>query len=80
MNRRTVLHRTLGATTLAATTGLAVHQMRGLGIPNRAPARSKVAVLKCATYERCLSVVRDVMRLHIPRVRGRRVLRKREVV
>lgn len=80
MNRRTVFQRALGATALAATTGLAVHQMRGLGIPNRAPARSRVAVLKCATYERCLSVVRDGLRLLNPGVRGKRVLLKPNLV
>ena len=80
MNRRDLLHRALGGTALAATSALAVHQTRSLRIPNRAPAKSRVAVLRCDSYHLCLSVVRDGLRLLNPSVGGKRVLLKPNLV
>lgn len=80
MNRRELFHKTLSATALAATTGLAAHQIRGLRIPNRAQVRSTVAVLKCASYARCLSVLRDGLRLVRPAIQTKRVLLKPNLV
>lgn len=80
MNRRDLLHKALGGAALAATTGIMVRQTRGLRVPNRAPATSHVVVLRCESYERCLSIVRDGLRLLHPAIRGKRVLLKPNLV
>ena len=80
MNRRDLIHKASGATALAATGGITARQLRGLRIPQRAPAKSTVAVLKCDSYARCLSAVRDGLRLLRPTIRGKRVLLKPNLV
>ncbi len=80
MNRRDLFHKALGATALAATAGVTAHQIRGLRIPHRAPPTSKVAVLKCDSYARCLSVVKGGLGLLRPAVQGKRVLLKPNLV
>jgi uncharacterized protein (DUF362 family) len=76
MKRRSIL----GGLSLAATTGLAIRQSWPTRVPIRRPARSRVAVLRCDRYESCPRVIEDGLRLLAPKVRGKHVVLKPNLV
>ncbi len=76
MNRRSFF----GAASLAATSALAIHQTVQRQVPARRRPKSRVAVLRCESYEQAAQVVWDGMRLLSPRVAGKRVLLKPNLV
>lgn len=76
MNRRSLL----GGASLAATSAFAVHETALRRVPNRRRPMSRVAVLRCESYERAAQVVWDGIRLLAPRVAGKRVLLKPNLV
>ena len=76
MNRRSLL----GAASLAATGALALHQTLRRQIPHRRRPRSRVAVLRCPSYQHAAQVVWDGLRLLRPHVAGKRILLKPNLV
>lgn len=76
MNRRSVL----GGASLAATGTFAVHETSQRRVPDRRRPKSRVAILRCESYERAAQVVWDGIRLLAPQVAGKRVLLKPNLV
>ncbi len=70
----------VGALALAGTGALAVRQTLHGRLPRRAPALSRVAVLRCESYDRAAQVVWDGLKLLSPAVKGRTVLLKPNLV
>jgi uncharacterized protein (DUF362 family) len=76
MNRRSLL----GGASLAATGAFAVHEISQRRVPDRRRPTSRVAVLRCDSYEHAAQVVWDGIRLLAPQVTGKRVLLKPNLV
>ena len=76
MNRRSLL----SAGALATTAALSLHQQLRPSVPFRRKAKSKVAILKCASYESAHKVVDEGLRLIEPTVKGKSVLLKPNLV
>lgn len=76
MNRRNLL----SAGALATTAAISLHQQWKPSIPFRRKAKSKVAILKCASYESAHKVVDEGLRLIEPAVKGKSVLLKPNLV
>lgn len=70
----------VGAIALAGTGALAMRQTLDRRLPRRAPAVSRVAVLRCDSYDRAAQVVWDGLKLLSPAVRGKSVLLKPNLV
>ena len=70
----------VGALALAGTGALAVRQTLRGRLPRRAPVLSRVAVLRCESYDRAAQVVWDGLKLLSPAVKGRTVLLKPNLV
>lgn len=70
----------VGALALTATTALAVRQTLHGRLPHRAPPRSRVAVLRCESYDKAAQVVWDGLKLLSPEVKGKNVLLKPNLV
>ena len=66
MNRRSLL----GGASLAATGAFAVHETSRRRVPDRRRPMSRVAILRCESYERVAQVVGDGIRLLAPQVAG----------
>ena len=76
MNRRNLL----SAGALAMTAAISLHQQLRPSVPFRRKAKSKVAILKCASYESAHKVVDEGLRLIEPAVKGKSVLLKPNLV
>jgi uncharacterized protein (DUF362 family) len=76
MNRRAMV----GGAALVTAAGLNIREMRRSRVPNRAPRRSNVAILRCDSYERSPQVVQDGLKLLAPRISKKRVLLKPNLV
>lgn len=76
MNRRNML----SAGALATTAAFSLHQQLRPSVPVRRKAKSKVAILKCASYESAHKVVDEGLRLIEPAVQGKNVLLKPNLV
>lgn len=76
MNRRNLL----SAGALATTAAISLHQQLRPSVPFRRKAKSKVAILKCASYESAHKVVDEGLRLIEPAVKGKSVLLKPNLV
>lgn len=70
----------VGALALAGTAALALRQTLHERLPHRAPPRSRVAVLRCESYEKAAQVVWDGLKLLSPAVKGKNVLLKPNLV
>jgi len=75
-NRRNAI----GALALAGTGGWAVHQSLSRRIPAKPRLPSRVAVLRCDSYDKAIQVVWDGLKLLSPAVRGKTVLLKPNLV
>ncbi len=75
-NRRNAI----GALALAGTGGLAIRQCLSRRIPAKPRPPSRVAVLRCESYDRAIEVVWDGLKLLAPAVRGKAVLLKPNLV
>ncbi len=75
-NRRNAI----GALALAGTGGLAVRQSLTRRIPAKPRQPSRVAVLRCDSYDKAIQVVWDGLNLLSPAVRGKTVLLKPNLV
>lgn len=76
MNRRNLL----SAGALATTAAISLHQQLRPSVQFRQKAKSKVAILKCASYESAHKVVDEGLRLIDPAVKGKSVLLKPNLV
>lgn len=76
MNRRNLL----SAGALATTAAISMHQQWRPSVPFRRKAKSKVAILKCASYESAHKVVDEGLRLIETAVKGKSVLIKPNLV
>lgn len=76
MNRRNLI----SAGALATTAAISLHQQWRSSVPFRRKAKSKVAILKCASYESAHKVVDEGLRLIEPVVKGKSVLLKPNLV
>ncbi len=76
MNRRSLL----SAGALATTAALSLHRQFSSTVPFRRKAKSKVAILKCASYDSAHKVVEEGLRLIEPAVKGKSVLLKPNLV
>jgi uncharacterized protein (DUF362 family) len=76
MNRRSLL----SAGALATTAALSLHRQFSSTVPFRLKAKSKVAILKCASYDSAHKVVEEGLRLIEPAVKGKSVLLKPNLV
>lgn len=76
MNRRNLL----SAGALATTAAISLHQQLRPSVPFRRKAKSKVAILKCSSYESAHKVVDEGLRLIEPAVKGKSVLLKPNLV
>jgi uncharacterized protein (DUF362 family) len=76
MNRRSLL----SAGALATTAALSLHRQFSSTVPFRRKAKSKVAILKCASYDSAHKVVDEGLRLIEPAVKGMSVLLKPNLV
>ena len=76
MNRRNLL----SAGALATTAAISLHQQLRPSVPFRRKPKSKVAILKCASYEFAHKVVDEGLRLIKPAVQGKSVLLKPNLV
>ena len=76
MNRRSLL----SAGALATTAALSLHRKFSSTVPFRRKAKSKVAILKCASYDSAHKVVDEGLRLIAPAVKGKSVLLKPNLV
>jgi uncharacterized protein (DUF362 family) len=76
MNRRNLL----SAGALATTAAISLHQHWRPSGPFRRKAKSKVAILKCVSYESAYKVVDEGLRLIEPAVKGKSVLLKPNLV
>ena len=76
MNRRNLL----SAGALATTASISIHQQLRSTVPFRRKAKSKVAILKCASYDAAHKVVDAGLRLIEPAVKGKSVLLKPNLV
>ena len=76
MNRRHALN----GIALAGTAGLTVRTLWRPRLPQRAPSRSTVAVLRCPRYNACATIVDDGLRLLGVDVRNKRVVLKPNLV
>jgi uncharacterized protein (DUF362 family) len=76
MNRRSLL----SAGALATTAALSLHRQFSSTVPFRRKAKSKVAILKCASYDSAHKVVDEGLRLIEPAVKGKSVLLKPNLV
>ncbi len=76
MNRRNLL----SAGALATTAAISLHQQLRPSVPFRRKAKSKVAILKCSSYESAHKVVDEGLRLIEPAVQGKSVLLKPNLV
>ncbi len=76
MNRRNLL----SAGALATTAAISLHQQLRPSVPFRRKPKSKVAILKCASYEFAHKVVDEGLRLLKPAVQGKSVLLKPNLV
>lgn len=70
----------VGALALAGTGGLAVRQSLTRRIPAKQRPPSRVAVLRCESYDKATQVVWDGLQLLAPAVRGKTVLLKPNLV
>lgn len=76
MNRRNLL----SAGALATTAAISLHQQLRPAVPFRGKAKSKVAILKCSSYDSAHKVVDQGLRLIEPAVQGKSVLLKPNLV
>jgi uncharacterized protein (DUF362 family) len=76
MNRRSLL----SAGALVTTAALSLHRQFSSTVPFRRKAKSKVAILKCASYDSAHKVVDEGLRLIEPAVKGKSVLLKPNLV
>lgn len=76
MNRRSLL----SAGALATTAALSLHRQFSSTVPFRLKTKSKVAILKCASYDCAHKVVDEGLRLIQPAVKGKSVLLKPNLV
>lgn len=76
MNRRNLL----SAGALGTAAAISLHQQWRPSVPFRRKAKSKVAILKCASYESAHKVVDEGLRLIEPAVEGKSVLLKPNLV
>lgn len=76
MNRRNLL----SAGALATTAAISLHHQWRPSVPFQRKAKSKVAILKCSSYESAHKVVDEGLRLIEPAVQGKSVLLKPNLV
>ena len=76
MNRRNLL----SAGAVATTAAISLHQQLRPSVQFRQKAKSKVAILKCASYESAHKVVDEGLHLIDPAVKGKSVLLKPNLV
>ncbi|MCX6585799.1 MAG: DUF362 domain-containing protein [Acidobacteria bacterium] len=76
MNRRSLL----SAGALATTSALSLHRQFSSTVPFRRKTKSKVVILKCASYDCAHKVVDEGLRLIEPAVKGKSVLLKPNLV
>ena len=76
MNRRSLL----SGAAVTATAGLVLRQTTRNFIPHRRPRISHVAILRCDRYEQTPRAVADGLRLLAPKIHGKRVLLKPNLV